>query len=83
MICWQKFSIFIYLLCFLFTQKKSKGRPPAPPPARSLDTDTTFLNAVVYKGIRLQEQSVLDIKHTSNLLKPFNTPIFALLRKDS
>ena len=82
MICLQKFFFFIYLLCFLFTPKKKVGGAPQPhPPARSLDTYTTFLNTVVCKGIRFQEQSVLDIKTHFKPTETFQYPHFSSVKK--
>ena len=55
-----------------FIEQSSKRNHPTIKFTAEISETETFLDTNIYKGERFRSNSVLDVRHTSNLLKHFN-----------
>ena len=58
-----------------FTEQANLHHPTIKFTTETFDTETLFLDAVVYKGTRFKEKSILDAKTHLNKRKPSCTHI--------
>ena len=70
-----------------FIEQGNLHHPTIEFTAEIFDTETAFLDAVVYKGTRFKEKSILDARHILNKRKPSCTHIsprviLQMLKKD-
>ena len=58
-----------------FIEQANLHHPTIEFTAETFDTETAFLDTVVYRGTRFKEKSILDARHILNKRKPSCTHI--------
>ena len=62
-----------------FIEEANLHHPTIKFTAETSNTETVFLDTVVYKGTRFREKSIVDARHILNKQKPSCTRTFHLL----
>ena len=66
-----------------FIEQANLHRPTIKFTAEISDTETVFLDTMVYKGTRFKDQSILDVKHILSQWRPSNTRISPLVTRQA